>query len=105
MLNFAGDGYTGLLGYTQSLEASCSVFKLERDLFEQENIYLKKNVEQSMRKILANKENIARLEKQRNDLRLKQTALGLRKREKKLQKYKQMKLRGGGIKKRIHAIK
>lgn len=105
LLNFTGDNFNGLLGYTQSLEASSSVFKLEKDLLEKENICLKKTVEQSMRKILGDKETIAGLEKQRDDLRLKQTSLGLHKREKKLQKYEEMKLGGGGIKKRIHAIR
>lgn len=105
LLNFAGDGHNGLLGYTEHLEAASNALRLERDLFEKENIYLKKTMDQCVQRISSDKETILGLEKQKEELRFKQTALGLRKREKKLQKYEQMKLGGGGIKKRIHAIK
>ena len=87
------------------MEVKSNALKLERDLFKKENIYLKKTMDQCVQRISSDKETILGLEKQKEELRFKQTALGLRKREKKLQKYEQMKLGGGGIKKRIHAIK
>lgn len=105
LLHFARNGYNGLLGYTQHLEATSNALTLERDLFEKENTCLRKTMDQYVQTFLSDKETILGLEKQKDELRLKQIALGLRKRKKKLQKYEQMKLGGGGIKKRIHAIK
>lgn len=105
LLNFVGEGYNGLLGYTHHLEASSNVLKLERDLLEKENNHLKQRMEQYVQKLRGQKETILVLEKQKEKLRLKQTSLGLRKRERKLRDYQQLKLKSGGIKKRIHAVK
>ena len=82
LLNFAGNGYNGLLGYTQHLEATSNALTLERDLFEKENICLRKTMDQYVQTFLSDKETILGLEKQKDELRLKQTALGLRKRKK-----------------------
>ncbi len=105
LLHFVGDGYGGLLGYTKSLEAHSDIVRLERDFLERENIQLKYTIEQYARKLCTTNEAIQELQKKINALRYKQTAMGYRKREKKLRAIGQLKTGAGGIKKRIHAIR
>ena len=102
-----GNGYRGgLLGYTQSLDAQNNILKFEQDVLERENVNLKYIIEQYKAKLCNNNETISTLKKHVNTLRReKQTALGLRKREKKIQDIESLELQTSGIKKRTHAIK
>ena len=105
LLQFVGDGYHGLLGYTLSLEAQHRAIKLEHDFMERENINLKHIVAQYAQKSCTTNETIMELQRKINALRTKHTNLGYRKWEKKIQPIGRLKLGAGGIKKWVHAIR
>ena len=105
LIGFVRNGEHGLLGYTKHLETASHVNRLERDLLEKQNAELKECVHQREQKIKMQLETIALLKKQRDEARMKQTTLGLRKRQYKLRNIQDLKVGCGGIKKRVQAVK
>ena len=57
------------------------------------------------RRLKANKETIEDLERKIDTLRRKETALGPRKRKRKLSNIEEMKVGSGGMKKRVQAVR
>lgn len=105
LLHFTGNGRQGLLGYAQHLEAKAKVAEQQRDYLQKESIEIKKLNECYAQKLMANKDTIEELEKKIDILRMKETALGLRKRKQKLSNIEKMKLGSGGMKKRVQAVR
>lgn len=104
-VNYLGDGYRGFHGYTRHLEAVSDTLQLEKDLLAKENLQLRHTLDLCNQKLESNEKIIQDLERDKENLRQKQTLLGLRKRERKLKDIDQLKIGCGGTKKRINAIK
>ena len=69
-MQFVGDGYGGLLGYTHSLANDRKILKFENQLLKQEKNSLSQHLEECNEKIVS-------LEKILNTARRKQTMIGI----------------------------
>lgn len=105
LLHFTGDGRRGLLGYAQHLEAKAMVAEQQRDFLLKERTEIRSQNEWYAQKLKANKETIEDLERKIDTLRRKETALGPRKRKRKLSNIEEMKVGSGGMKKRVQAVR
>lgn len=105
LLHFTGDGRHGLLGYTKHLEMKAVFAEHQRDFLYKENIEIKNLNGLYAQKLMTNKETFQDLEKKIDDLRTKDTSLGLRKRKRRLCNIEKMKLGSGGMKKRVNAVR
>ena len=105
LLRFAGDGNFGLLGYCHHLtENSEKLANMNKSLLvhnayllEQQNVYIDK--------LKSANGTIANLERDIKTARLKNTTLGLRQRCKSVSNIETLRIGGGGLKKRIRAVR
>lgn len=105
LLRFAGEGNAGLLGYCHHLtESSEKLTNMNKSLqahnahlLEQQNVYVDK--------LKSANATIAYLERDIKAARLKSTTLGLRQRCKSVSNIETLRIGGGGLKKRIRAVR